>query len=338
MLHLTNGDSAANGLRAGVPGAVATWADVLHEGPVPALAPAAFADVRARYLSLRGYAPLEGARRAFARQEAALDDVGRHDETVLWFEHDLFDQLLLAQLLDRLVDTPRTGRLSLVCIDRFQGVDRFLGLGQLSADQLASLLPARREVTEIDLAEGRQAWQAITAPRPDQLVEAAASASVGLPFLAPALQRLLAEYPNTETGLSGTETTIARLVSERPATGRELFAALTRVEPAPFLGDAPFFAALLDLATARRPLLAALNPPWLPGTGDRSGVLAAMGSTPVSLTEFGHAVANGRADAVDANGIDRWIGGVHLEGARAAWRWNAGQNRLQPTDQLGRSR
>ena len=37
MLHITNGGSAASGLReAGIPGAIVAWNDVLHEGPVPA--------------------------------------------------------------------------------------------------------------------------------------------------------------------------------------------------------------------------------------------------------------------------------------------------------------
>ena len=30
----------------------------------------------------------------------------------------------------------------------------------------------------------------------------------------------------------------------------------------------------------------------------------------------------GRGDAIRLNGIDRWIGGVHLVGADAEWRWD----------------
>ena len=51
-LHVTNGDSTAAGLReGGVTGDVLPWRDVLHEGPVPPLAPAALARVRARFLA-----------------------------------------------------------------------------------------------------------------------------------------------------------------------------------------------------------------------------------------------------------------------------------------------
>jgi hypothetical protein len=36
-----------------------------------------------------------------------------------------------------------------------------------------------------------------------------------------------------------------------------------------------------------------------------------------------HALA-GEADQIALNGIDRWIGGVHLHGHEAPWRWEDG--------------
>jgi hypothetical protein len=35
-------------------------------------------------------------------------------------------------------------------------------------------------------------------------------------------------------------------------------------------------------------------------------------------------VLEGRADHVSLNGIDRWIGGVHLTGTEVPWRWDEG--------------
>ena len=53
MLHLTNGDHAADVIRAlGLPGEVVPWRDVLHEGPVPAgLAMPELSAVRARFVA-----------------------------------------------------------------------------------------------------------------------------------------------------------------------------------------------------------------------------------------------------------------------------------------------
>ena len=41
---------------------------------------------------------------------------------------------------------------------------------------------------------------------------------------------------------------------------------------------------------------------------------------PVALTDVGRKLLDGQADWVRLNGIDRWLGGVHLQGAEAAWR------------------
>src|SRR3989442_10983906 len=103
-LHVTNGQSAANTLRDTVSATdVLSWEDVLYEGPVPLLPPAELRARRARFLGgisgdeKRVLAELE---ERDARLEQALA-AGR--QVVLWFEHDLHDQLQLLQILDRLV-------------------------------------------------------------------------------------------------------------------------------------------------------------------------------------------------------------------------------------------
>jgi len=40
------------------------------------------------------------------------------------------------------------------------------------------------------------------------------------------------------------------------------------------------------------------------------------------ITEFGKAVLAGEEDFVRRNGIDHWLGGVHLVGSEAPWRWD----------------
>jgi hypothetical protein len=47
-------------------------------------------------------------------------------------------------------------------------------------------------------------------------------------------------------------------------------------------------------------------------------------ATSVHLTGSGERVLAGEADQVALNGIDRWIGGVHLEGHHVPWRWDDG--------------
>ena len=61
MLHITNGESAANGIQhAGIPGAVLAWVDVLHEGPTPAsLSLEQMSQVRARFIAAFYALPFE---------------------------------------------------------------------------------------------------------------------------------------------------------------------------------------------------------------------------------------------------------------------------------------
>ena len=89
VLHITNGDAAVPVLRAaGVAGTILPWRDVLHEGPVPAVDADELSAVRSRFPTERSD--------AFADRDRLLAEA---EELVLWFEHDLYDQLQLAQVL-----------------------------------------------------------------------------------------------------------------------------------------------------------------------------------------------------------------------------------------------
>ncbi len=50
--------------------------------------------------------------------------------------------------------------------------------------------------------------------------------------------------------------------------------------------------------------------------------------TSFRITDHGKAVLNGDEDFVRLNGIDLWLGGVHLQGDEAEWRWDEDHYRL----------
>src|SRR5689334_15672387 len=186
MLHITNGESVVQLFKdGGIPGLYLSWDDPLHDGPVPAAASLPeLSDIRARALAGFGWGGYDEIRGRFSERDRALDGFRGHDETVLWFEHDLYDQLQLVQLLDWFSrqDIVAT-RLSLVQAGE--------NLGELDGDRLAALLPTRTPVTVRQLEIGRDTWQAFCAPDPAALVEIAGRGDRAMPFLAAALQRLL---------------------------------------------------------------------------------------------------------------------------------------------------
>ena len=77
------------------------------------------------------------------------------------------------------------------------------------------------------------------------------------------------------------------------------------------MGDWSFWTVIRRLAQGRNPLLSAALP--------REEMPS--GREPVALTDAGRRVLAGEADHVALNGIDRWIGGVHLTPSNC-WRWN----------------
>jgi hypothetical protein len=48
----------------------------------------------------------------------------------------------------------------------------------------------------------------------------------------------------------------------------------------------------------------------------------------VALTDTGQSVLSGRLDRVAACGIDRWLGGVHLQSEGRLWRWDDTHQRV----------
>jgi hypothetical protein len=49
-----------------------------------------------------------------------------------------------------------------------------------------------------------------------------------------------------------------------------------------------------------------------------------VGAIVSGILRTGTRVLAGEADQIALNGIDRWIGGVHLHGHHVAWRWDDG--------------
>ena len=315
MLHITNGDSVAVTLRqTSIGGEVAIQADVLHEGPVLADAsPTEWRETRARYLADQGYAAYGEALERLVEWDAALHAARSHDEVVLWFEHDLFDQLILLRLLSWFsTQGAGSARLSLVSVNGYPGFIRFNGLGQLTAAQLETLFPGRRAVTPDQLRLGHDAWRRFGAADPRPFAALLGADTRVLPFLNAAVRRALEEYPSTLNGLARTEHQALAALAAGAGDLVSAFLSTQQMEHDVFMGDASFFHLVRGMADAPLPLVQ-LEP--APGHGpDRQ---------PAALTALGREVLAGRADHARLNGIDRWVGAVHLRGRAPAWRWDA---------------
>ena len=317
-LHVTNGDSTVDGLaRTGLAEHIVPWRDMLHEGPVPAVPDGELRRIRAAFLA--GHEIDRAlALRLFEERDRALAG-NRGGRFVLWFEADLYDQLQIIQILARLaalgVDP---ARITLICIGEYPGIAHFGGLGELEPEQLLPLPAiAGLELSPAALGLATGAWAAFRAPEPSGIGPITRAHSPELRFLADAFDRLGREYPSTRDGLALTERRILAAAAEGHATAGAIFLRLGEREARPYLGDTWAFAIMERLARAATPLLA---------PAPAGGVAF---DTPLKLTASGRAVLAGEADNVALNGIDRWIGGVHLSGREAAWRWDEGTESIR---------
>src|SRR5205814_3589868 len=168
FLHVANGTCTTKIIEvSGIPGSTSVWADPLYEGRVPGgISDEELLEVRARHLDPTGeYSGTFNDLRVWRQTIEAHD---AYDELVLWFEHDLFDQLNLIQLLTWI--RPRlSGRtaVSLVCIGSFPGHPRFKGLGELTPGALASLFHTRQRVGDAHYWQAEEAWRAFRSATPE---------------------------------------------------------------------------------------------------------------------------------------------------------------------------
>lgn len=312
FLHVANGTATTSLIEAAsIPGQLSIWADPLYEGPVPAgLTDEELLDVRARYLA--GDDPVVEAVNDLRRWRSAIADHRSYEELILWFEHDLFDQLNLIQLLTWIREhVPASKPVSLVCIASFPGHPAFKGLGELTPDELASLLDARQPVTDAQYTLARRAWAAFREATPRALDDVRRTDTSALPYLSSALLRLFQEYPWTNDGLSRTERRLLELANG----GVNLATAFPHMhdgEEAYYVTDLSLGSLADDLSRTSPPLLV-LN--RSPTAGE-----ALQGA--VTTTEIGGAVLAGKRDRIVECGVDRWLGGVHLQSAGELWRWD----------------
>ncbi|MCC6392844.1 MAG: hypothetical protein IT167_19760 [Bryobacterales bacterium] len=305
MLHITNGDSVvALFEEISMPGEYLSWRDILHEGPAPGTETIEeFSDIRARFVAESGWASYEEARAELARRDAVLAKSREQDEVVLWFEHNLFDQLQLLQVLDWYYrNPPLPARLSLIHPEGY--------LGAMPGEVLEGVFPMRKEVHPSQLELGHTAWQAFTSTDPRDMAAVLGASNAPLPYLRMNFERFFEEYPSVRNGLSRSEEQILRALAAGQREPEEIFQAFCEFEEPMFMGGSSVYSRLERLAT--EPAAAR----------ERNGY---------ELTELGARLLRGEADWIrERGGIDLWLGGVHLQGADAAWRWDGERRRLAP--------
>ncbi|HSD88773.1 MAG TPA: DUF1835 domain-containing protein [Kofleriaceae bacterium] len=320
IVHVCNGDATADSLSmADLPGDIRVWADALDRGPVRPVTDDEHYKVRGEYWAARGMGTASDAAKRLADWDRSFDEAAGAEELILWYEHDLFDQLALARLLARLARRGLPAQLTIVSIDRHPDVPTFLGLGQLEPTQLAELWPRRTPLSRDAIDEAVTAWIAFTAGDPRALPFLTKRVKA-MPFLGGALERLLEEYPDPTSGMSRTERQVLAAIARGEGSGAELMRQSQANDPRYPITDA----VLLDVV---RELGRCGFIEGAPATGSAPSPQAVKALAP-TVTATGRQALAGAIDRVHEQGIDEWRGGVHLHGRGLVWRWSSSERKL----------
>lgn len=221
----------------------------------------------------------------------------------LWLGSTLAEQLMLAWLLKvfKKLEVGTEGLRLLGLRPRQGKIDRSIGI--LNCELLKELTQWRRPNTD-ELGAYKTAWHAVSSPSPDVLIDFCA---LDMPQASPgveALRAYMTHYPAVGSGLNTGDKSILENCDVRPRKAARIVAStLVNMRQTPdWPGDVYLFERLKRLGDRRlsHPLIKII------GTG------ASMRHTEVVITATGCSVLEGEASFVELNGIDDWVGGVHL--------------------------
>lgn len=312
-LIITNGDSAADLLKeAGIGDTVLPWRDILHEGPVPDADDDLFGVIRAKFLADGHFNNEADIQRDFKERLNIIRNHADYDRIELWFEHDLYDQLQILQILDML---SRFGRINNVFI-----IQAPTYLGMQSAENIGRFKELCLPVLDRMFGFAAKTWKAYVSGGPEAINELRQEPIPGFPFLEIALLRILQELPGTD-GLSRTERQIIYSLDRGVSRPGMLFAQVLNMEEAAFLGDLSFFRILSGLQYCTRPVLSGLPQKFNTKIFSDGNQRKEFITSPLSLTDFGKNILTKQEDFLSENGIHRWWGGTELTTA-SHWRWD----------------
>lgn len=213
------------------------------------------------------------------------------------------DQLLLAWivfLFDRL--NLDLSKLAIVQFEKLHPTQDVISVGEVSPENIRQHRPAPHRLDSEEVEELRRVWKVYTSDDPAALSSYVAENSP-IPIAHRAVRELIYRYPDVRSGLGVWDERLLHYTSDKgPAAARVIGYTMGSSVSLDQQGDMVLFYRLIGLAAARSPLVSL--------TGSRT----TMRGCEVKLTSFGQDVLAGKANAVEENGIDDWIGGVHLGG------------------------
>ena len=305
-INVIQGDSAGGIFNQALhpePGELLVNQDVLSCGPLPAMRSLQeWSRIRQDYWD--SITPNEEPHPFNSDLLSNTEALREADSIVLWLGIGAAEQLLFAWMVQFLQLIGSQAKLQLIQFNRVGQHDwEVFGTGLLNVERMRQHPPAEL-VSAQTLAELERLWERVTSPEPFGLLDVLAEKSPLLPHSRAALASHLLRYPGYQTGLGRWESELLQRTKERgPGAARIIGEVMGLNFDADLPGDVILFSRLHNLASPHVPH------PLVTLSGDIYDVQKCQ----VALTPTGESVLAGQANAVDLNGIDDWVLGVHLD-------------------------
>lgn len=224
-------------------------------------------------------------------------------EVVIWVTQGLADQLLLAWIVF-LFDRFEFDHAKLRVVEFQETVQNWplLTVGELSPEAINRLNPGAKPLVPEQIDDLQRAWRAYTSSDPRELTGFVTGPTAS-PYLHRAMAQLVCRYPDVRTGLSRwDEVLLKQTIENGPLLLRAIGHTMAACDTPDWVGNGYLFDRVMKLGGPELPS---------PLVDLRSG-LPPKKRPHIEITDFGRKVLAGEANHVAENGIDHWVGGVHL--------------------------
>jgi hypothetical protein len=320
VLHILNGDSTACSFcETGISGDTLVWREILSEGPVINAQPGEVWELREKYITETYGNEGRSYKEKVLDEVNKLDDYSKYDEIILWFEFDLLCQVNLIYILNWFSDKElNSTKLSLICIDEYEGIKDFRGLGQLTPEQLKTLYPERVPLNKNDLTIASIAWMAYTSGNPLSVYNLLERDMENLHLLIPALKSHLQRFPSMYNGLNKIQNALLKIIESGADNENAVIQSYFKSgsEKIFGIGDSQVLQYLKQLfpeALAQE-------------EAEKGAVINTNGK--LSLTPTGKALLEGKADFISLYPRNYKIGGAEIMNNGKVWRWDGSENKL----------
>jgi hypothetical protein len=204
---------------------------------------------RARFIASEtgGGLSFDEVMRVMDVQYKKIKDLLSYDRVVLWFDACLFDQSMLAHLLTCLA--PEWQKLELLCVDRHPGIEPFHGLGQMTPEQLFSVYPNRKAVSQGQIQFAKEVDGMFASGDQQGIKRLAALKTAALPWIPAAAQRWLEEQPDPQSGLGKLQVLSLNVLQRGSYRPAELMKAVSELDTPPqYWGDMTLWKKVNELA------------------------------------------------------------------------------------------